>query len=194
MAPPVTPIDALKQAAREAALARRAGCDPALGVQLARHVLATCPPPQGAAVSGFWPMGAEIDIRPLLWALHARGHPILLPETPKRGNPLIFRIWRPGMAMVPERFGTHRPTGPIATPDWLLIPLLAFDRTGNRLGYGGGFYDRTLATLPGARAIGCAFAAQELDQVPTTEHDARLAAIATEFGIILPSFPLDRDG
>ncbi len=189
----VAPLDrdiaAQKQAARERALARRVGHDPDLGLHLTRHVLATLPPPTGATVSGFWPMGAEIDIRPLLWALHARGHAVLLPETPKRGNPLIFRHWRPGAAMVAERFGTHRPTGAIATPDWLFIPLLAFDRAGRRLGYGGGFYDRTLATLPGAHAIGCAFAAQELDEVPATDHDARLDAIATEYGIIRPERP-----
>ena len=189
VAPPVQDIEIRKRAAREAALARRRGCDPALGIQLARHVLATLPPPPGATIAGFWPMGAEIDIRPLLWALHARGHTILLPETPKRGNPLIFRTWRPGMTMIPERFGTFRPTGPVGVPDILLVPLLAFDRAGRRLGYGGGFYDRTLATLPHAQTIGCAFAAQELDDVPATDHDARLDAIATERGIIRAERP-----
>ena len=189
VAPLLPDIVERKRAARVAALARRAGCDPALGVALARHVLAHMPPPAGAVVAGFWPMGPEIDIRPLLWALHARGHALLLPETPKRGNPLIFRHWRPGMTMLPERFGTSRPTGDIATPNWLLVPLLAFDRAGRRLGYGGGFYDRTLATLPDAHAIGCAFAAQEVDEVPADAHDARLDAVATELGIILPESP-----
>ncbi len=189
VAPLFPDIDTRKRAARAAALLRRQGCDPALGMQLARHVLAALLPPPGATLSGFWPMGAEIDIRPLLWALHARGHPILLPETPKRGNPLIFRRWRPGMTMMAERFGTFRPTGPVAAPDILLVPLLAFDRAGNRLGYGGGFYDRTLAALPHAQTIGCAFAAQELDDVPTTDHDARLDVIATERGIIRPERP-----
>jgi len=185
VAPPVQDIVARKQAARAHALAARAGLDPALGLQLTRHVLATAALPPGIAISGFWPMGEEIDIRPLLWALHARGHPILLPETPKRGNPLIFRRWTPTTPMIAERFGTHRPDGPIGTPALLLVPLLAFDRSGNRLGYGGGFYDRTLATLPGARTIGCAYAAQELDAVPTTDYDARLDAIATERGVIV---------
>ena len=189
VAPPVPDVDTRKRAARAAAIARREGCDPALGAQLARHLLATMPLPSGITISGFWPMGAEIDIRPLLWALHARNHPILLPETPKRGTPLIFRQWRPGMTMVPERFGTVRPTGPIGTPDLLLVPLLAFDRAGNRLGYGGGFYDRTLAALPHAHTVGIAFAAQELDEVPTTDHDAPLDAIATERGIIRPERP-----
>ena len=178
-------IAELKRAARASGLVRRSGCDPALGAQLARHVLAVMPPPRGAAVSGFWPMSEEIDIRPLLWALHARGHPVLLPETPKRGNPLIFRHWHPGIRMIQERFGTARPDGPVGRPDWLLVPLLAFDRAGRRLGYGGGFYDRTLPTLPGALAIGCAYAAQEMDEVPADAYDARLNAVATELGVVL---------
>jgi len=135
-------------------------------------------------VAGFWPMGEEIDIRPLLVALHERGHRVVLPVTPRRGNPLTFREWWPGQAMVAERFGTMRPTGEEFRPDFLLVPLLAFDRAGRRLGYGGGFYDRTLALLPGAMTVGCAYAAQEVDEVPTGPHDIRLRAVATERGVI----------
>lgn len=184
MAAPHSDLRAAKRAARVASLARRAGLDPALGSELGARLLAERPPPPGAAVAGFWPMGGEIDIRPLLETLHARGHAVLLPETPARGNPLIFRHWHPGMAMLPERFGTLRPTGAVATPDWLLVPLLAFDRAGRRLGYGGGYYDRTLAELPGATAIGIAWAAQEVAEVPAGPHDARLDAIATERGVV----------
>ena len=183
-APHFSHIAEAKQAMRQAALAARAGRDPTLGAQLAEKFLSEWPLPPGAAVSGFWPMGDEIDIRPLLEALHARGHPILLPETPPRGNPLIFRHWYPGMALIRERFGTHRPSGPVGAPDLLLVPLLAFDRAGRRLGYGGGYYDRTLAGLPAAQAVGCAYAAQEVDEVPATEYDARLHAVATERGVI----------
>ncbi|MDE2333605.1 MAG: 5-formyltetrahydrofolate cyclo-ligase [Rhodospirillales bacterium] len=178
---------AAKRRARERALAQRAGQDPALGAALAGHVLRELPPPPGAAVSGFWPMAGEIDIRPLLEALFERGHAVLLPETTKLGNPLIFRHWHPGATMVRERFGTLRPEGGVGVPRVLYVPLLAFDRAGRRLGYGGGYYDRTLATLPGAVAVGCAFAAQELDEVPAGDYDARLAAIATERGIIIPA-------
>jgi 5-formyltetrahydrofolate cyclo-ligase len=173
-----------KRVARAVAIAARTGCDPALGARLAEHVLRELPPPAGAVVSGFWPMAGEIDIRPLLEALHARGHVVLLPETPKRGNPLIFRRWHPGMEMVREKFGTYRPTGEIMTPGVLFVPLLAFDRCGRRLGYGGGFYDRTLAGLPGAIAIGCAFAAQEVEEVPAGTADWRLDAVATEREVI----------
>jgi 5-formyltetrahydrofolate cyclo-ligase len=178
-------LDAAKRAAREAAFARRAGLDAeAAGRLLAGHVLRDCPPPPGAVISGFWPLGGEIDIRPLLSALHERGHRIALPVTPRRGEALTFRGWRPGDAMVPERFGTMRPIGDVLVPDMLLIPLLAFDLSGGRLGYGGGFYDRTLAALPERLRLGCAFAAQQVDAVPVGPYDSRLDAVATENGIV----------
>jgi len=177
-------LNALKAAARARALVARAGCDPAWGARLAEHVLRDAPPPPGALVAGFWPLAGEIDIRPLLHALTERGHAVLLPETPRRGLPLGFRRWRPGEAMASGRFGTAVPIGEPMVPSFLLVPLLAFDRRGRRLGYGAGYYDRTLAALPGVPALGCAFAAQELDSVPVGPQDIPLAAIATERGII----------
>jgi 5-formyltetrahydrofolate cyclo-ligase len=120
----------------------------------------------------------------LLHALHERGHVIVLPVTGKRGEALVFREWRPGAALEAEPFGTVRPTGPERVPDFLLVPLLAFDRTGGRLGYGAGYYDRTLSGLPAAFALGCAYAAQEVAQVPTGPQDVRLDAVATERGVI----------
>ena len=178
-------LDVAKRAAREAAFARRHGLDAqAAGQALAGHVLRDCPPPPNAVVSGFWPLGEEIDIRPLLLALHGRGHRVALPVTPSRGEALTFRGWQLGGALIPERFGTMRPTGDIMVPDMLLIPLLAFDVAGRRLGYGGGFYDRTLAGLPDRFRLGCAFAAQQVDAVPVGPYDIRLDAVATENGII----------
>jgi 5-formyltetrahydrofolate cyclo-ligase len=188
MAAPLISTDealvAAKAAARQAAIARRTGQDPAQGAALTAHLLDAAIVPPGAIVAGFWPIQDEIDIRPLLAALHARGHPIALPVTGRRGERLVFRVWRPGEPLVSGRFGTSHPSGEERTPDVLLIPLLAFDRAGNRLGYGGGFYDRTLALLPHALRIGCAFAAQELDAVPAGEYDAPLHAVATERGVL----------
>src|ERR1700722_3398733 len=161
----------------------RAGCDPALGARLAEHVLRGCAPVPGAVVAGFWPMAHEIDILPLLNALAGSGHEICLPETPKMGLPLIFRTWQPGDTLAEGRFGTMHPLGEVLVPDFVLVPLLAFDAQGNRLGYGGGYYDRTLAGLPDAFRLGCAFAAQEFSAVPVEATDLRLHAVATELGV-----------
>jgi 5-formyltetrahydrofolate cyclo-ligase len=187
MAAPHSSADLIeaKRLLRLRMLTLREGWDPACGSALAARVLRELPPPSGAAVSGFWPIAQEIDIRPLLMTLHERGHPIVLPETPKRGNPLIFRLWHPGAAMVPERFGTARPDGAVREPDFLLVPLLAFDRRGRRLGYGAGYYDRTLAALPGRFRLGVGYAAQELDEVPASPYDERLDAVATERGVVI---------
>ncbi len=176
----------LKREARATALAARKRCDPALGLELTRSVLRDFPLTPGAPVSGYWPMRGEIDITPLLHALHRRGHRVLLPVTPPPGQALSFHDWHPGMTLERGRFGTVRPPpdSPTGAPDVLFVPLVAFDRLGRRLGYGGGYYDRTLAALPGAIAIGCAFAAQELDEVPAGEYDRRLHAVATERGFI----------
>ena len=174
-----------KRALRERMLAARKRWDPvASGAAVASTVMRACRPPAGAIVSGYWPIAEELDIRPLLTALHEAGHPIVLPVTPKRGNPLTFRLWRPGDVLEPERFGTFRPVGDERVPDFLLVPLLAFDRRGYRVGYGAGFYDRTLAGLPRRLALGVAFATQEVDEVPAGPSDIPLNAIATETDLI----------
>ncbi|MDD2704121.1 MAG: 5-formyltetrahydrofolate cyclo-ligase [Acidocella sp.] len=176
-------LAAKKAALRAEMTGLRASWDPSVGAMLAAHVLAACIVPPGAVVAGFWPMPGEIDIRPLLEALHERGHRICLPETPKMGLPLIFRAWTPGTDMVTGRFGTCHPLGEIIHPDLLLVPLLAFDAQGNRLGYGGGYYDRTLAQRPDAFRLGCAFAAQEVSNVPVEATDLPLHAVVTEAGL-----------
>jgi 5-formyltetrahydrofolate cyclo-ligase len=136
-------------------------------------------------VGGFWPIGSEIDVRPALARLRALGARIALPETTPRGSPLRFRLWDEGAPLLPGRYGTLHPDGAEVEPGLLLVPLLAFDRRGFRLGYGGGYYDRTIAGWPGVCAIGCAYAAQEVPHVPTEQHDRVLPAIATERGVIV---------
>ncbi|QQS14918.1 MAG: 5-formyltetrahydrofolate cyclo-ligase [Rhodospirillales bacterium] len=141
----------------------------------------------GAAtvMAGFWSMGDEIDVRPLLARLSAEGYAIALPVTPARGAPLTFRAWSPGAALLRGPMGTSQP-GPeaaIVEPDALLVPLLAFDDDGYRLGYGGGYYDRTLAALRARRAvtaIGVGFEAQRVDAVPRGPGDGRLDWLLTE--------------
>jgi 5-formyltetrahydrofolate cyclo-ligase len=174
----------LKRQARLAAKAVMAGCDPGLGQIVARRILEAKLVPAKAVVAGFLPLGREIDMAPLLRSLREAGHSVALPRTPARGFPLSFRRWDAGDALRPEAFGTMTSDGPEIDPDLLLVPMLAFDRRGYRLGYGGGYYDRTLAARPGIRTIGCAYAALEVPELPTDPNDRTLEVIVTEREII----------
>ena len=184
-------LQAAKAAARKLARAKRATLTNAEApARLAEAVLASHAPPLGAIIAGYWPMGDEMDPRLLMLALAARGHALVLPVTPPRGEPLAFRAWTPGAALRAGPMGTSEPAeGEALSPDILLVPLLAFDRAGRRLGYGGGYYDRTLAALPGAKAIGIAYAGQEMPEVPAGPQDFRLPLIVTEAGVVLCGDP-----
>ncbi len=156
------------------------GCDPVLGRQASERIVAARLIQPGMVVAGFWPLGREIDMTPLLRDLRERGHVVALPRTPPRGAPLAFHRWDSDEALAQERFGTRTATGAAVLPDLLLVPMLAFDRRLHRLGYGGGYYDRTLAARPGIRTVGCAYAAQEVAELPVGATDQPLEAIATE--------------
>jgi 5-formyltetrahydrofolate cyclo-ligase len=140
-------------------------------------------------VSAFYPYQSEIDARPLLAKLAGDGWTPCLPIVVARDQPLIFRRWYPGQRTVPGKWNIPQPDDdqPLLEPDVLLIPMLAFDRDGYRLGYGGGFYDRTLATLRARKpitAIGVAYAAQEVPHVPRGPLDQPIDFIMTEMEVI----------
>ncbi|MFM9845486.1 MAG: 5-formyltetrahydrofolate cyclo-ligase [Dongiaceae bacterium] len=182
-------IDAVKRELRVAAAERRRQAVlslPRSGEDLRDRFLAAIPTADHDAISAFWPLPDELDTRPLISALAARGHRIGLPVVIKRGQPLLFRLWTPETELVQGNFRvmTPPPDAPEVVPSLLIVPLLAFDRAGYRLGYGGGFYDRTLqklrAALGGVLAVGVALSAQEVPAVPRDDTDQPLDWIVSE--------------
>ena len=138
-------------------------------------------------VAGYWPIGDEMDLRPLLERLDADGFPCALPVVGDRGAALTFRRWRPGLELEEGPFGTRQPPGhePMVRPRVLVVPLLAFDDEGYRIGWGAGFYDRTLAHLRGlgpVLAVGAAYALQKVERVPRGPSDQPLDWAVTEAG------------
>jgi len=181
-------LDEAKAAARQAAFARRKaahgqGVDAEAQARLSAHLA----PFAGRALAGYMPIRTEIDPIPVMetWS-----GPVAVPIIVGMGQPLRFRSWRAGAVMIDGPFGARVPeAGEDIVPEVLVVPLVAFDRTGARLGYGGGFYDRTLAALRSARsvhAVGFAYAAQEAANLPCGETDVRLDAVVTEREIVLP--------
>jgi 5-formyltetrahydrofolate cyclo-ligase len=179
-------IDEAKRKLRPQLIAaRKQRGDASAGAALAAQIATLGPFRAGAPVSGFYSSSGEIDVLPALSWFAERGHPTSLPVVPGRNLPLKFRAWRPGQAVITGVLGIPMPAADAAeiVPEIVLVPLLAFDRHGHRLGYGGGYYDRTLAGLRAQHlvfAIGVGFAFQEMDAVPIALGDQRLDAIATE--------------
>jgi 5-formyltetrahydrofolate cyclo-ligase len=140
-------------------------------------------------VSGFFPLKTEINPLPLMRKLSDAGAQLALPVVTGRGKPLIMRAWSFGAPLASGVWGIREPTpdAPEVAPDILLVPLLAFDRQGHRIGYGAGYYDMTISGLRARKpvvAIGIAYAAQEVDAVPVTPRDARLDLVLTEHDVI----------
>jgi 5-formyltetrahydrofolate cyclo-ligase len=138
-------------------------------------------------VSGFASLPAELNVWPLLRRLSGAGVPLALPVVAGKGQPLVFRAWAPGDLMDKGVWGIPEPRAdkPVLEPDVLLVPLLAFDIRGGRLGYGGGFYDRTLARLRAIKpivAIGLAYDEQRVNAVPHLDYDQRLDWVLTPSG------------
>ena len=192
-----------KNALREYAGARRRlahrQSGPGAGVRAADHFLANVPVAPGAIVSGYWPIRDEFDVMPVMRRLSGAGYRCALPFVDKKRHVLIFREWRPGTVMLEGPFRIPEPTeeAAVLTPSLLLVPLLAYDSEGFRLGYGGGYYDGALAELRAANgpvlAIGMAFSEQLVERVPHGTRDQQLDWIVTERGAMLFAGEIQKD-
>ena len=181
----------LKAEARRAAFARRKMAHERRGADGAQRLTEVLEEQRGKVLAGYMPMRTEIDCLPAMAAHVAVGGRVGVPVIPGVAMPLRFREWRPEVPMVAGEFGALIPAhGDWLVPEVLVVPLLAYDARGYRLGYGGGFYDRTLEGLRArgpVLAIGFAYAAQEVAAVPIEPTDQPLDLIVTEAGVIAPS-------
>ena len=177
-----------KSAARTAAFARRKDAH-ALGQGNSGYLSEVLAGYRGVPLAGYMAMRTEID--PIAAMAEAAAHgPVGVPVIMGQGLPLQFRVWEPECAVIKGEFGALIPeAGDWMIPEIVIVPLVAFDRKGGRLGYGGGFYDRTLEQLRAARptmAIGFAYGAQEDENLPLEPVDQPLDLIVTEHGVIAP--------
>jgi 5-formyltetrahydrofolate cyclo-ligase len=185
-------VENAKAAIRREAKVRRDALPPDVRAAAAQAVAARPFPAavaSGVTVSGFMPMKSEINPVPLMRALADAGAQLALPVVAGRGQPLIMRAYAFGEALAAGVWGIREPTpdAPEVFPDIVLVPLLAFARSGHRIGYGAGYYDMTITALRAKKtvlAVGIAFAAQEIASVPTTPRDARLDLVLTEREVI----------
>lgn len=187
-------IDNAKAALRRSALIRRVAAHRASGAdagnRLMTLLLAGIEIRPDEVVSGYHPVRGEIDPLPLMARLAADGIATALPVVVARGRPLIFRQWRSGDPLVAGEYGIPipPPTAREIVPDLMLVPLLAFDARGYRLGHGAGYYDRTIAALRrtggGVRTLGLAFEGQRVDDVPHDGHDERVDWVITERAVL----------
>ena len=182
----------LKDDFRRDALARRDALGARAHLDAAKAIAAMPPPvelPRGTIVAGYSPIKSELDPLPLMRALAGKGAVLALPVIVARDHALIFRSWQPGEALVRGPLGIFQPSSdaPDVEPDIVLVPLAAFDRAGHRIGYGRGYYDRTLQHLRASKKItvvGLAFAVQEIENVPRLLHDEQLDCVLTERELI----------
>jgi 5-formyltetrahydrofolate cyclo-ligase len=185
-------FSSLKAALRQEALTRRDALPAAARAQAAEAIAARGFPvavAPGAIVAGFMPMKSELNPLPLMRKLAAVGARLALPVVAGKGQPLIMRAWDFGAPLAAGVWGIREPppNAPAVAPDILIVPLLAFDRAGQRIGYGAGYYDMTIAALRARKevlAIGLAFAEQEIAAVPATASDAPLDLVLTEREVI----------
>jgi len=180
-------IAAAKKDARQAAFAaRKAAATPQAQARLATELTAALAAHREKPLAGYLPIRTEADPRPAM-SRHARQAPVGVPVVLGPGRPLAFRRWTPDSELIEGAFKVLVPkNGAVMTPEVVIVPMAAFDGRGYRLGYGGGFYDRTLARLRSkgsVMAIGVAFAAQQLDALPIEATDQPLDGVVTEQGL-----------
>ncbi|MFT6670007.1 MAG: 5-formyltetrahydrofolate cyclo-ligase, partial [Afipia broomeae] len=185
-------LDNLKDDFRRGALAQRDALSVAARVDAAKIIAAAPLPvelPPGTIVAGYSPINSELDPFPLMRALADKGATLALPVIIARNHALIFREWQPDEGLVRGPYGIFQPSSDAddVDPDIVLVPLAAFDRAGHRIGYGRGYYDRTLENLRRVKkvtVIGVAFAVQEIETVPRLPHDEQLDCVLTERELI----------
>ena len=189
---PHTDITSQKAELRNATLAKRDAM-PADLRQRGGEIIAARPFPvaiaPGTIVSGFMPMRTEINPLPLMRKLAADGAQLALPVIQGRGKPLLMRAWSFGAPLEARQWGIKEPwdDAPVVDPDILIVPLACFDRGGHRIGYGAGYFDKTIRALRGKKsitAVGVAFSAQEIPHVPATAFDEKLDLVLTEREVI----------
>lgn len=155
--------------------------------RLADNFISNVALPPDAVVAGYHPVRAEMDVMPLMRALLARGHTCALPVIEERNKPLLFRTWDEGTPLKEGHFTIPEPDPAFSkpvVPGVLLVPMLAFDANGNRLGYGAGHYDRTLAVMEKRPLlIGIAYAFSQVEAVPAETHDVKMDIIVTDGGL-----------
>lgn len=185
-----TPFDGLskpqlRQAAGLARIAAAQQLGDRAGDDIARRIVTGLPLRSQETIAGYWPVRGEADPLPAMLALRALGHRLVLPVVEGKGQPLSFRMWTPGEPLVEGAYGIPTPgrSAMAVSPTLLLVPGLWFDRTGGRLGYGGGFYDRTLAHLRRGwqpRVVGVSYEATLSGHLDREPHDAVMDFIVTE--------------
>ena len=179
-----------KEAHRQAAFQKRLRVPTAAGKlaahQMMENFLRDVPLKTGAIIAGYWPVNAEINVLPLMMQLQQRGYACALPTMVKKNAPLVFRNWTEKMPMRVNAYGIKEPVSAKSTvvrPDILIVPMLAFDAAGGRMGYGLGFYGLTLRQLKTAApliAVGVAYDLQKLDRVPPESHDCTMDMVVTD--------------
>ena len=185
-----TELQLKKAALREQAHKNRAALSTSYrkeaAVSAAETFATSVPLKSGQIISLYWAIRDELSTEPLLIQLMDEGHQVCLPVVKGRGEPLEFRLWHEGQPLAPSGFGTLAPPdgAPVVVPDVMVLPMLGFDARGNRLGYGAGYYDRTIASIDNPLdLVGYAFETQVVDDMPAEEHDQPLEMVVTEVGV-----------